>query len=179
MPKPIILLEEEEEEDNNSANSFGIDKEIIVISLAQQKAQQQVILLEEEEEEEQAEHFDPELYNFNARDLKTVTRLLIKDINEKLSVLKKEHQNQDETQTNKVKDDLLWHSAVAYSGTNEEKQEYYKLIKEITTNININKNIGELEHLLHHLTFLTVDYNDFTLFSTTICLIILSHYKLF
>jgi len=176
MPKPIILLEEEEEEDNNSANSFEIDKEIIVVPLAKQKAQQQVILLEEEEEEE---YFDPEFYNFNARDLKTVTRLLIKDINEKLSVLKKEHPNQDEAQTNKVKDDLLWHSAVAYSGTNEEKQEYYKLIKEITTNININKNIGELEHLLHHLTFLTVDYNDFTLFSTTICLIILSHYKLF
>jgi nucleosome binding factor SPN SPT16 subunit len=173
MSKPIILLEEEEE-----------DKEIIVVPLTQQKAkQQQVILLEEEEEEEEEEakvkEIDPEIYKFNTESLKTVTRLLIKDINEKLSVLKKEHQNQDETLTNKIKDDLLWHSAVAYSGTNEEKQEYYKLIKEITTNININKNIGELEHLIHHLTFLTVDYNDFTLFSTTICLIILSHYKLF
>jgi hypothetical protein len=179
MPKPIILIEEED--DNNSANSFGIDKEIIVVSLAQQKAQQQVILLEEEEEEEKAEveEIDPEFYKFKERDLKTVTRLLIKTINEKLSLLKKEHPIQDAAQTNKVKDDLLWHSAVAYSGTNEEKQEYYKLIKEITININKNKSIGELEHLLHHLTFLTVDYNDFTLFSTTICLIILSHYKLF
>lgn len=164
MPKPIILLEEDEEE-------------IIIVPLKeQQKEQQQVIILEEEEEE--AEHFDPEFYNFKARDLKTVTRLLIRTINEKLNVLKKEHP-QDEAQTNKVKDDLLWHSAVAYSGTNKEKQEYYKLIKEITININKNKSIGELEHLLHHLTFLTVDYNDFTLFSTTICLIILSHYKLF
>jgi hypothetical protein len=172
MPKPIILLEEEEE-----------DEEIIIVPLAQQ---QQVILLEEEEEKEveiknNIEEIDPEIYNFKPRDLKTVTRLVIKTINEKLSLLKKEHPNQDEAQTNKVKDNLLWHSAVAYSGTNEEKQEYYKLIKEITINININKNksIGELEHLLHHLTFLTVDYNDFTLFSTTICLIILSHYKLF
>jgi hypothetical protein len=169
MPKPIILLEEE-------------DEEINVVPLAkQQKAQQQVILLEEEEDkvEAEVEEIDPEFYNFKARDLKTVTRLLIRTINEKLSLLKKEHPNQDEAQTNKVKDDLLWHSAVAYSGTNEEKQEYYKLIKEITININKSKNIGELEHLLHHLTFLTVDYNDFTLFSTTICLIILSHYKLF
>jgi len=165
MPKPIILLEEE-------------DEEIIIVPLAQQKAQQQQVILLEEEEEEIKE-IDPEIYKFNTENLKTVTRLLIKDINEKLSVLKKEHQNQDETLTNKVKDDLLWHSAVAYSGTNEEKQEYYKLIKEITININKNKSIGELEHLLHHLTFLTVDYNDFTLFSTTICLIILSHYKLF
>ncbi len=166
MPKPIILLEEE-------------DEEIIIVPLAQQKAQQQQVILLEEEEEEEIKEIDPEIYKFNTETLKTVTRLLIKDINEKLSLLKKEHQNQDETLTNKVKDDLLWHSAVAYSGTNEEKQEYYKLIKEITTNINKNKNIGELEHLLHHLTFLTVDYNDFTLFSTTICLIILSHYKLF
>ncbi len=151
MPKPIILLEEEEEEDNNSANFFGIDKEIIVIPLAkQQKAQQQQVILleEEEEEEEEIKEIDPEIYKFNTETLKTVTRLLIKDINEKLSLLKKEHPNQDEALTNKVKDDLLWHSAVAYSGTNEEKQEYYKLIKEITTNININKNIGELEHLL-------------------------------
>ncbi len=176
MPKPVILLEEDEEE-------------IIIVPLAQQKApqkaeqkaqKQQVILLEEEDKvEAKVEEIDPEFYNFKPRDLKTVTRLVIKDINEKLSLLKKEHPTQDEAQTNKVKDDLLWHSAVAYSGTNEEKQEYYKLIKEITTNINKNKSIGELEHLLHHLTFLTVDYNDFTLFSTTICLIILSHYKLF
>lgn len=172
MPKPIILLEEEED-------CASLEEQIIVIPLAQQKAQQQVILLEEEEEEEEIKEIDPEIYKFNTENLKTVTRLLIKDINEKLSVLKKEHQNQDETLTNKVKDDLLWHSAVAYSGTNEEKQEYYKLIKEITTNINKNKSIGELEHLIHHLTFLTVDYNNFTLFSTTICLIILSHYKLF
>jgi hypothetical protein len=171
MPKPIILIEEED--------CASLEEEIIVVPLAQQKAQQQqqVILLEEEEAE--VEEIDPEFYKFKARDLKTVTRLLIRTINEKLSLLKKEHPNQDEAQTNKVKDDLLWHSAVAYSGTNEEKQEYYKLIKEITININKNKSIGKLEHLLHHLTFLTVDYNDFTLFSTTICLIILSHYKLF